>query len=233
MSLLSVAEFGDFASTAAAYSTAQKQAFLDAASTAVERYCRRSFDYASYDEQYTGEGHPDLRLNQYPVDPTVPVTVNIDRTYTFAASTVLNQNTDFILFPEQGILRLLTSNMGWWTAYGGIGGMAQWGYNGLLNGSQIAWPKWPLSIKVSYSAGYVDLPSDLKMAIASVAIFGLRSVDFGGMTSTSVNYIDVSSGGLQFMTENLARGAVPALASTREILQSYRKPDMPVSTLIR
>jgi hypothetical protein len=54
-----------------------------------------------------------------------------------------------------------------------------------------------------------------------MADYILLATDNGGLITTTGSYIDVSVGS-GFITEQLARGNVPALGSARGILDSYR-----------
>ena len=90
----------------------------------------------------------------------------------------------------------------------------------------MGWPKVPGCIKVTYTAGYARIPSDLVAAVVTMAQYTLTVVPAGGLVPTSGSYIDVSVG-VGFLSEQLARGNVPALGSARAVLDSYRDQVVP------
>ena len=239
--LINCAELDAIAPELAGESDYAKQWAIRSATAAAERYCRRSFASATATEDYRGTGHPLLNLDRYPVASVASVYVS--SAGTFDSTTLLTAGTDYVLEwggrPRSagggGQLRLLQARLSWaggWYGYGGgYGGYGGGpfnavGYAGLVGAGLVGWPVNPGGvhpIRVTYTAGYTanTVPEDLKMAIASVAAFQLKTAGAGGLTATSQSFIDTSAS-VGFLTEQLARGAVPALGSARETLDGYR-----------
>ena len=238
--LITCAELDAVAPDLAGEDESAKSWAIRAATAAAERYCRRSFLSATATEQYRGTGHPLLNLDRYPVASVASVYVSAAGT--FDATTLLTAGTDYV--PEWGgrprtaggggQLRLLQARLSWaggWYGFGGYGGggggpFNAVGYAGLLGAGLVGWPVNPGGvhpIRVTYTAGYSpsSVPEDLKLAIASVAVFQLKAAGAGGLSATSQSFIDTSAS-VGFLTEQLARGAVPALGSAREVLDGYR-----------
>ncbi len=107
------------------------------ASAAVQNWCRRNFGQLTYTEQYDGSGLGRIWLAQRPVLAVAQVLVNgdaLDNTY----------GTAFYFVPETGEL--------------GRG-------SGQDDRRFQAWfPKGSRNIQVTYSAGYLDIPSPVKRA---------------------------------------------------------------------
>ena len=238
--LINCADLDALAPELAGESDAAKQLAIKSATAAAERYCRRSFLAATATEQYRGTGHPLLNLDRWPV--TSVASVYVSPAGTFDATTLLTADTDYVLEwggrPRSagggGQLRLLQARLSWaggWYGFGGYGGYGggpfnSVGYAGLTGAGLVGWPVNPGGVhpvRVTYTAGYSasNVPEDLKMAVASVAAFQLKTAGAGGLTATSQSFIDASVS-VGFLTEQLARGAVPALGSAREILDGYR-----------
>jgi len=214
--------------TTAAHSVAGVNAALAAASTAAERYCGRVFTSTTYTEYYDGNGYPNLPLNQFPVTAVDSVYLDGNGGYgqisgTFTSTQLLVQGEDFVIQYDLGYVQMLSSTRAWPFGFGFPGG-SPWGWPGLTRRgtSWKGWPKIPGSIKVTYTAGYTTIPDDLKAAVCSMAAYILIVSDTGGLVNTSQTYIDVTTGS-GFLAENLARGNVPALGSSRLILDTYRE----------
>jgi uncharacterized phiE125 gp8 family phage protein len=110
---------------------------INTASQWFERYCGRVFKSASYVHQFDGTSQTDMILREFPV--TSITEVRVDWSREFADSTILdaadyNANDDELL--AAGILRR---------------------HNGL-------WPRGSRNVKVTYEAGYAEVPSDLEYA---------------------------------------------------------------------
>lgn len=203
---------------------------LEAASTAAERYCNRTFAEETTTEYYDGNGYPNLPLKRFPVsdDPADAPTVYLDinggygqTSGAFSPSTLLTQGTEYVVLYDRGELQT-RQIPGWWPTFGGPVA-SPWGWPGLSRRGTawVGWPNVPGCIKVTYTAGYDPIPSDLKAAVVTMSQYMISVAAWGGMVPTSGSYIDVSTG-VGFLTEHLARGDVPALGSARGILDSYR-----------
>lgn len=211
---------------------------LSAASTAAERYCNRTFEKAERTEYYDGNGHPNLPLRSLPIssDPTEAPTVWLDTNGgfgqtpgAFGSDKQLVQGTQYVVMYERGELQTRQMPGGWWSASWLGGPVANpWGWPGVTRRgtSWVGWPKIPGCIKVTYTAGYAIIPPDLVAAVVTMAQYTLTVVPAGGLVPTSGSYIDVSVG-VGFLTEQLARGNVPALGSARAVLDSYRDQVVP------
>jgi hypothetical protein len=201
---------------------------LAAASTAAERYTNRTFALTETTEYYDGNGYPNLPLKRLPVSSTADITVFLDinggygqTAGGFAAATELTQGTEYVVLYESGELQ--TRQMpGWWPSFGGPVA-SPWGWPGLTRRGTawVGWPKYPGCVKVTYTAGYDPIPADLVAAVVTMAQYTMTVVISGGLVTTSGSYIDVSVGS-SFLSEQLARGNVPALGSARAVLDSYR-----------
>lgn len=200
-------------------------AAIMAASTSAQRYCGREFASSSQTEYYDGNGYPNLPLNKWPITAVSSVYVDVSGGYgqlanTFGSSTQLTA-TQYCYQAAQGFLQLVAPG-GWWP-FGWGPGYSAWGYPGLTRRGA-TWPGWPKvagCIKVTYTAGYTDIPEDIQVAVCAMSAYILLATDTGGLINTSTSYIDTSIGS-GFLSENLARGNVPALGSARAILDSYR-----------
>lgn len=108
---------------------------INAVSRHCHTYCNRNFLKATYtEEKYDGRGLGTLNLKNYPI-----VTITELIPYTDAAA--LTENTDFVVYPDEGQIKLL---------YGGA-------FDVSLRG-----------ISVTYDAGYdgvANLPEELKNSI--------------------------------------------------------------------
>jgi hypothetical protein len=205
------------------------QRALDAASTAAERYCGRSFALAENTEYYDGNGYPELPLKRFPLSTTVPPVVYLDinggygqTSGAFPSTTLLTLGVNYLYVADRGVLQ--TRTLPAWWPLGSIGSSASpWGWAGLTRRgtAYIGWPRWPGCIKATYTAGYATIPADIVSAVCAMADYILLATDNGGLITTTGSYIDVSVGS-GFITEQLARGNVPALGSARGILDSYR-----------
>lgn len=212
--------------TQAGISDASVELALSAASTAAVKYCGREFEEDTVTEYYDGNGYPELPLKRFPISSVSSVYLDTNGWYGqnssgFASNTQLTAGTQYVVDYDKSALMLVSYSQTWpWSAQG-----SGWLYAGLMRrgASWIAWPKWPGCVKVTYTAGYslATMPKDLISAVCSMANYVLISADGGGMITTSTSYIDVSAGS-GFIHEALARGNVPALASSRAVLDSYR-----------
>ncbi len=231
MPLATVADYNTLTGNTDCSADLQVSMALDAASTAAERYCNRTFAKALRTEYYDGNGYPNLPLKVLPISsdpaeaPTVWLDINGGSGQTpggFAAATELTQGTEYLVLYDTGETQT-RQIPGFWPGFLGGPIASPWGWPGLTRRgtSWVGWPKVPGCIKVTYTAGYNPIPTDLVAAVVTMAQYILTTVPTGGLIPTSGSYIDVSVG-VGFLSEQLARGSVPALGSARAVLDSYR-----------
>jgi hypothetical protein len=115
---------------------------IEAASTAIERYCRRTFASDEVTEYLDGNGTSRIWLDRRPVTEVTSVTVN---------DVALDNSTNaaWVLEPNTGTLTRGTGQ----------------------HDSQLAinWPRGTRNVVVVYTGGYSAIPSDVKMAAATLA----------------------------------------------------------------
>jgi hypothetical protein len=226
--LANTADFAAFCPTQSDTTSPGVVLALEAASTAAERYCGRTFAEASNTEYYDGNGYPELPLKRFPISAVASVYLDINGGYgqapnAFQSTTLLTAGTNYVYVGDRGVLQLRTAP-NWWPFGVGFGSSSSpWGWPGLARRGTAwsGWPRVPGCVKVTYTAGYAPIPYDLVSAVCAMASYILISADNGGLITTTGSYIDVSVGS-GFITEQLARGNVPALGSARGILDSYR-----------
>lgn len=179
---------------------------LDAAEAAVARYLNRNLLQATYTEYFDGMGRPTLVLSHRPVVSVTGVWVDPVGYYGqsaggFAASTALTQGADFALIApgtnekNPGTLRMLS---------------ALWDGTGLSN-----WPQGQGNIKVTYVAGYTQVPADVSQAVAMIV---------GQMIAQAGNGLPMQSETLGEYSYTLLTGASGQLmAGARQLLNAYRE----------
>lgn len=179
---------------------------LDAAEAAVARYLNRNLLQASYTEYFDGMGRQTLILSHRPVVSITGVWVDPVGYYGqsaagFGAATQLTQGSDFALMnpgtneKNPGMLRMLS---------------ALWDGTGLSN-----WPQGQGNIKVSYVAGYTQVPADVSQAVAMIV---------GQMIAQSERGLPMQSETLGEYSYTLLSGEPGQLmAGARQILNAYRE----------
>ncbi len=229
MSLASIQDFQSLCPSQSGTDIGAIQRALDAASIAAERYCGRAFAEASNTEYYDGNGYPELPLKRFPVTAVASVYLDVNGGYGqapngFPSTTLLTAGTNYVYVSDRGVLQMRTSP-NWWPFGVGFGSSSTspWGWPGLARRGTAwsGWPRVPGCVKVTYTAGYATIPADIVSAVCAMADYIIIATDNGGLITTTGSYIDVSVGS-GFITEQLARGNVPALGSARGILDSYR-----------
>lgn len=119
---------------------------IDQATNIIETFCDRKFKERTYTEFYNGDGEDFLQLEQYPI--TSVTSFNVDANRDFGSSTLLTEDTDFVVKKEEGSIDLISDV----TPFG----------QGQL-------PVARKAIKVVYVAGYATIPDDLVYAANETA----------------------------------------------------------------
>lgn len=179
---------------------------LDAAEAAVARYLNRNLLQATYTEYFDGMGRQTLVLSHRPVVSVTGVWVDPVGYYGqsaggFGTATLLTQGQDYALMApgtnekNPGTLRMLS---------------ALWDGTGLSN-----WPQGQGNIKVTYVAGYTQVPADVSQAVAMLV---------GQMLAQSANGLPLQSSTLGEYSYTLLTGAPGQLmAGARQLLNAYRE----------
>lgn len=145
---------------------------IEGVSSIVKNYCQRTFtDYVTSpkEEAFDGGGHT-IFLTEVPV---LEISEISERRTLSGDWEVLEEDTDFVVDSELGTVYRTTDS----------------GYG--------SWPSGPKRVKVVYTGGYEDLPSDLKLAIFDVINYyykneyvprkSFQSVTKESSTTTSVS----------------------------------------------
>lgn len=110
------------------------EALINAASTAIDGYCRRNLKEQVYtDLEFDGSGSRNLLLGQYPISTISAVKID----------DVLVDATEYKVRKEIGTLVRLN----------------------------FCWPEGIMNLKVSFTAGYTDVPADLELACKHLVLF--------------------------------------------------------------
>lgn len=127
---------------------------LEGADAEVKQYCDRDLEVTTYtDQYYDGDGSSKLLLDDYPVVSVTSLYCDLGRD--FDASTLV-ASSDYKLDSEKGIIEL---------------------YDGSV------FPVGPNTIKITFSAGYSVVPSDIVSAVNKIAAANYLD------TKTDVNVI--------------------------------------------
>ena len=201
------------------------------ACAAVRKYCGKDFDQTTYPWSpldgvgdsglYDGTGTPDIVLRQKPVSAVTSVWVDSSGRYgenpdgAFPSTTLLTYGTDYVIRWD-GCLP---------------GSSTPCSYAGILTRVNGVWParrQWVRgqicstratglgNVKVAYTAGYPDIPSDLAMAVCELVAFARRNINKGGsMTNESL-------GAYSYTMATAVAGSFPELLSARQLMASYR-----------
>ena len=164
----------------------QLVALLPAADQAVKTYCQLNFESATYTEYHNGNNQQRITLKQIPVVSITSLFLN-DSGYfgtntnsPFDSTTQLVEGQNFVLDHDQPDG---SSKSGIVFRIGSVWPMiARVATTNLLTPYQ-----GPClgNIKVVYAAGYTTIPADLQYAVAALAQFMRRSINFGGMVLES------------------------------------------------
>jgi hypothetical protein len=123
---------------------------INACSTAIENYCRRTFSQITYtDEMYDGNNSRYLNLKNYPVISVSSVKVN----------GVLIDSSQYVCKKDSGVLARVGPYPNTFTGLS-------------MSRFQTVWNRGDWNIAVTYSAGFTAIPDDvalaLKMYVASI-----------------------------------------------------------------
>lgn len=216
----------------AAMPQATQTILLSAACTVADQYIGRNIAIETATEWYDGSKSLYLNLKRWPVASVSEVKFDWAGGFgqipgTFGDNTILVQGTGYTLDAARGILTL---NMRWrngsWFAMGLPVPLVSGYYgNGLVAPFIPAqWGTIIGSVKVTYTAGHTVCPQDLCVAVAQIMTYMDRVNNTGGLLNTSTSYIDVSDGVEVRQVIDQLRGGVPALGTSRQILDNYRTP---------
>ena len=204
----------------------QLTAFVAAADAAVKKWCKRDLESTTYSaDYYSGNNRPDLVLRQRPVTTLTSIWVDAAGFWgqganAFASNTLQTVGRDYALIKDapggaaslSGIVR----RVGTTGLVGFMGGIVY--PSGLRQGTLSGWDRgtvWPAgdgNIKVSYTAGYLTVPSDLQEATNMIAK-QLKAMQGTGMPMASENYVDYAYA--------LLTDPKSPIASVRSILAQY------------
>jgi hypothetical protein len=158
--LVSPTEFESIMQVTISDSTYKNQ-LLYISSAFIERYCKRTFSSSTYtSEKYNGNGTHFLQLEKYPV--TTLTSVILWDTFNNSALTTYTQYTDYLLHDD------------------GSTGMI-WLRQGFVLGIN--------NYRITYTAGYTNIPYDLKYATCLLAYHVYKNSGKVGMDSERIgNY---------------------------------------------
>lgn len=134
---------------------------INACSTAIENYCRRSFYQQTYtNEYYDGTGTRWLNLKNYPVQSVSQVTQN----------TIVVDPSSYVVKNDSGVLVRIGPYPNTFS------GMS-------ITRFQTIWVPGDYSIQVSYTAGYATIPDDLAHA-CRVYVKSIYNSDVANFSTT-------------------------------------------------
>lgn len=207
------------------------QQYLDAAIGAVIRYCGWQIESADRVEFYSGNNRKELILRCRYVTNLVDIWVDPSGYYgdgpnAFADATKLVRGTDYVLVRDDqktpsvggsGVVRRIgaipAAGFGVLGYSGGFWRMGLGGLSGL--GWASVWPAGDGNIKVSYTAGFTNIPPEITTAVNSLAAT-IRLFSPNGRPMASESYIDYSY--TLLTSEDIAE-----LSSPRQWLAPYRE----------
>lgn len=173
---------------------------------------------------YSGNGYRHILLRQTPVILN-GLTVYLDYSGrfgqnpdgSFASATQLVYGTDFLLRTD-GCLP---------------GSSTVCSYSGILERIGTSWPARTVymagspvvqladgqgNVKVAYTAGFPDIPNDIKFAICKIAAYIRRTADKGGPVQSE------SLGGYSYsLGQQAAAGAFPEIGDIRAVVNKYKR----------
>lgn len=217
----------------AALGTDQQFILWSAACTIADKYVGRNLASETATEYYDGALTTFLNLKRWPVTALTEVRYDLSGGFgqvpnSFGTNTILVQGTDYFLDSTRGILQLirnLSAGFDWFSrGYRTPTSSGRYGRGLVASYIPASWGQVLGSVKVTYTAGLVTATQDLVAAVTEIATYMLRIIDTGGLISSSVSFIDVSeSTEVKQMIDQL-RGGLPALGTSRMILDNYRTP---------
>ena len=219
MALATLTLFKNLYGEPAAASDPQAQAMLDAASSAIESWCMRTFASASYVEYHTGNGTARLALRHRPVIAVSELLYDPaghfgEASGGFASTTALSEGIDWVLDADRGTGSISSSGILF-----RIGGMWPLASRLPVRMAHEAGPAYG-SIKVTYTAGYATIPADLQHACCQLAARMLRGFRLGGDALKTERLGDYSYG-LGALEDSGSKD--PAIGSIRAVLSRYKE----------
>ncbi len=202
-------------------------ACVSGADAAIKSYCHSQLEQATYTHYLDGNGQFDVVLPQRPVSAVASVYLDSTGMYGqkaggFAVDTLLTAGDDYVLVLDapdssggshSGILRRVwPGNMNYFSQ--------TWQGTLTMGARATGWPKGMGNIKVTYTAGFAVVPSDLMNACMLLAI---------------QNYIYNKTGGLRLNSESLGEYSyqllsgknkskeIPEIGVSRGLLARYRE----------
>lgn len=179
MALLTLAEYKAMIGESSSVYDAQFQALIDAAAARIESYCSRRFESSEYSEFYTGRNSQYLCLRQWPVTAVANVWERSDGVFgqdadsPFDATALLVNGRDYVLsrenssYGKSGVLLRIGKP---WPS---LMGLRDFGRMTPVIGPSFG------NIKVQYTAGFVEIPKDLKQAVVLLAQYWRMASRFG------------------------------------------------------
>lgn len=137
------------------------EGLINACSTAIENFCRRSFYTTTYEnEYYDGNNTRYLNLNNYPVSAITQVMVN----------GVVIDPSNYIVKNPSGVLARIGPYPNTFT------GLSMSRFN-------TVWNRGDYNIQVSYTAGYDPIPEDLALA-CKMYVAAIYKADIASYSTT-------------------------------------------------
>lgn len=187
-----------------------------AASAGVERYCQRTFLSADYVELYSGNNTPRIALRKRPVTAVSEVRLDSHGYFglapgSFDSTTVLTEGSDWTLLIDEGTA---TSNAGVLLRVGTVWPMVARSNLPTRINTEVG-PAYG-NVKVTYTAGFIAVPEDVKYAVALVVQQMRQSLKHGG------NLASEHIGDYSYkLFDGLIKGR--ELADVRYVLGAYRE----------
>lgn len=183
--------------TGAAVATDRATILLDAATAAIQSYCRQTFTAVAGAQVLPGSWDAKLELPERPVTAVTAVSIG---------DTALTADMDYVWDGAHTLYR--------GTKVDGV--LSVNGPDYLING----WGDWGgpgAQVTVTYARGFATIPGDVKGVCLALAARSLASPD--GVNSESVGAYSVSY--------SRSGGAVSLLAEERALLDRYRRRVFP------
>lgn len=171
MDLITKAEYKAYAGITSTNKDAEIDALIPRISALVKNYCRRTFIdyYNTVNIEYFNGPAMYFPLKEYPVVEVVEVEISTDYGNSYAS---MIEYTDYVLDKSRGVVHSTQFD----------------GFPERING-----------YKVSYKAGYAEVPEDLKLAVIDLISYYIRndmavhSNKAPGTNSVQVEYISTTS----------------------------------------
>ena len=206
-----------------AYTTAYLTLVLTGADKAIKTFLKRNIEQENLTEFYSGNGRPDLPLNQYPVSAVTTVHEDPNGYWgqgsgAFPATTLLTVGTQYAIekdnggsLSHRGLLRRLGWGPAWWPQTYGSGKLAA----SRAPSWQVGWG----NLKVVYTAGYTTVPADIQYACQTLVVWMAKIQPFGGRPVSSESF---ESYGYSIIAQ-LQSGGPPELGTVLQCLKAYRE----------